>query len=137
MGCYYGDICMPADGWLGIDGTPCPPTCPAICDHDFEMHCHGGIDPNGCYLPDICVPYEFEECPMIGDYEIYPGPDENECPEWPECDYDWEIPCPGEYDYNGCYYGDYCIPAFDWFGIDGTPCPPTCPAICDHDFEMH
>ena len=48
------DTCMPMT--FGEDGAVCPAMCPAVCDYTVDKHCPGGVDANGCPMPDTCMP---------------------------------------------------------------------------------
>merc|ERR1712088_93624 len=50
-GCMVADTCMPMT--YGNDGAQCPGMCPIQCPGD-HMHCGGGMDANGCPMPDTC-----------------------------------------------------------------------------------
>ena len=45
----------PSEGPMGKDGIECPAHCPANCGME-EMMCPGGEDPNGCMMPESCIP---------------------------------------------------------------------------------
>ena len=47
---YFSTVCT-----VGVDGFECPAACPVTCPED-SMHCPGGMDPNGCQMPDTCMP---------------------------------------------------------------------------------
>ena len=38
---------------VGKDGSDCPVSCPC---KGAEMPCYRGEDPNGCPIPDMCMP---------------------------------------------------------------------------------
>jgi hypothetical protein len=40
-------------GPTGNDGSSCPMTCPTDCGPG-ELICPGGVNSNGCPLPDLC-----------------------------------------------------------------------------------
>ena len=40
---------------MPIPPPTCPVTCPTPCGPG-EMRCYGGIDANGCNMPDTCIP---------------------------------------------------------------------------------
>ena len=42
-------------GPIGADGNACPVVCPAACGI-AEQSCPGGVDSNGCMMPDVCTP---------------------------------------------------------------------------------
>ena len=46
---------VPYLGPMGKDGMECPAYCPANCGME-EMMCPGGEDPNGCMMPESCMP---------------------------------------------------------------------------------
>merc|ERR1712244_157066 len=91
----------------------CPASCPVMCGAD-HMHCPGGTDPNGCPIPDTCMPMEG---PI--------GTDGNACPA--AC----PVTCPPDHMYcgagsdaNGCPMPNTCVPMTD-------DCPAACPAVCN------
>ena len=53
-------------GPIGTDGNACPVVCPAACGI-AEQNCPGGLDSNGCMMPDVCTPMtgNFQNCPLI------------------------------------------------------------------------
>ena len=65
-GCPEPDMCIPAKGPMGNDGTECPAFCPAKCGQD-DMMCNGGHDANNCMMPDFCMPAKgvYESLKMI------------------------------------------------------------------------
>ena len=80
----------------------CPPLEPVECGpEDRPMPCWGGIGPDDCPLPDICIP-------MKGPV----GKDGMECPSnCPAICRNDEMPCPGGEDFlNGCTMPDFCMP---------------------------
>ena len=84
-------------GMFDNDGNMCPITCPIACPWE-HMPCPGGLQENGCSMPDICIHEPF-------------GLDGNKCyvscP--PPCTED-QMVCPGGVDPNGCPMPDTCIP---------------------------
>ena len=111
-GCSLDRFC--ADIIFGNDGEACPPTCPINCQDD-EKTCPGGTSPEGCPLPDQCIP------------KLLATGCENTCPH-PSCPPPSKA-CPGGFDETTeCPIDPYC-PEPE-FGTDGEPCPPTCPASC-------
>ena len=42
-------------GPIGTDGNACPVVCPVACGTG-EMNCYGGMDTNGCRMPETCEP---------------------------------------------------------------------------------
>ena len=42
-------------GPIGTDGNACSVVCPAACGI-AEQNCPGGVDSNGCMMPDVCTP---------------------------------------------------------------------------------
>ena len=48
---------------MGNDGVECPGMCPTQCAPG-DMMCPGGMDGNGCMMPDTCTP-EGTECPAL------------------------------------------------------------------------
>merc|ERR1712107_208554 len=114
----------------------CPDHVEIDCGKDY-MVCHGGMDPEGCPMPDLCMPAD-GFCP------VFCGQDEMNCPgHWdmetgkqmsPEtcqpmksgdcynacpivCGKD-ETMCPGEMDSQGCMMPDFCH--------FGDFCPTSC-----------
>merc|ERR1712045_141155 len=84
--------------------------CPTKCGPD-EMHCPGGMDYDGCPMPDTCVPSKTADgCPAKGwcmhndDTAIC----KNFCP--PQCGPD-DMVCPGGEDSMGCKIPDTCMPS--------------------------
>ena len=78
--------------------SACPDMPPAECS-DMEMPCWGGMDPEGCPMPDFCVPMNYKGnngfvCPTTCPTMCAPG----------------DSPCPGGIDENGCLMKDTCIP---------------------------
>ena len=59
------DMCVPSIGPLGLVGNWCPAMCPTVCGPDMMM-CPGGADPNGCMMPDLCMPMGTECMTMMG-----------------------------------------------------------------------
>merc|ERR1719357_1986921 len=53
-GCKIADFCAPKKGPIGINGNECPmSSCPIVCPPG-ELSCPGGVDENGCPMPDVC-----------------------------------------------------------------------------------
>ena len=84
-------FCIFNVGPIGNDGKECPLTCPVICKSD-EMWCDGGIDHNGCMMPNTCVnskgPMGKDNvecnafCPVKcapGDMQCWGGKDDYDC----------------------------------------------------------
>ena len=46
---------------MGKDGYECPVSCPVKCGMD-DIWCPGGMDNNGCQMPEMCMP-QGSECP--------------------------------------------------------------------------
>ena len=91
---------------IGKDNRPCPAKgCPAACDWNEQM-CHGGMDINGCFKPDYCIPYKSEIM----------GNDGYQCPAHcdQQCNED-EISCSKGRDSNGCEHPNYCMDRFGKF----------------------
>ena len=86
-----------------------PPTCPEIPPSECgpeSMICPGGMDSNGCMMPDMCIP-------AMGSL----GPDGYMCPALcPTMCGPEDMACPGGMDSNGCWMPDMCIPM-------GVECP--------------
>ena len=81
-----------------------------------EMMCPGGMDPEGCPMPDMCIP---ADGPMGYD-TMCP----NFCPA--TCGMD-EMLCPGPIDSFGCMMPDTCMPMMN------GDCPSVCPYTCPDD----
>ena len=125
---------------LGVSAyAECPNIEHPICSHE-DMPCWGGLDPDGCSMPDTCIPHkDSNDCPGI-------------CPTF--CNMG-EMMCPSGEDSNGCRSPDSCYPAkgviwnsiifkhvfnFETFegpmGKDGIECPAHCPVNCGMDSMM-
>merc|ERR1719383_198649 len=111
---------------FGLSAAECPAWELPTCDWETEMPCWGGIDSEGCPMPDTCIPmsvqgvYEGTECPNI-------------CPV--TCGEN-EMVCPGGTDFIiGCANSDFCHPMTSP-GVDGTECSNSCPAACDWNTEI-
>merc|ERR1711863_81366 len=90
----------------------CPEVTMPECN-DGEFPCWGGLDADGCPIPDYCIPEKTGEI----------GTDGNEC--WsmcsPSCNQN-ETCCDMGY-YNGCWSGGYCTMGWgDCPAICSTPC---------------
>ena len=100
-----------------------PPICPEIAPSECgpeSMTCPGGMDSNGCMMPDMCMP-------MMGPL----GLDGNECPAFCPANCGPEnIICSGGMDSNGCKMPDMCIPSKGPPDFHGNQCPALCPANC-------
>ena len=59
-----------------------------------DMLCPGGVDPEGCTMPDLCMPMNDGECPSM-------------CPVTCSAE---EMLCPGPMDTNGCMGPETCQP---------------------------
>ena len=102
--------CIPDQDNCITDG--CDPIDPINCQDD-EKTCPGGTLPDGCPLPDQCIPKELTfGC-------------ENPCP-MPSC------PPPSKgctvFDQFECPLDPYCVDPE--FGTNGEPCLSFCPPIC-------
>ena len=87
------------------------------------MMCPGGEDPNGCMMPESCMPSKgtisivnlavLTLITILGPM----GKDGVECPAHcpVNCGMD-DVMCPGHMDDNGCMMPDHCIP-------NGSECP--------------
>merc|ERR550539_368005 len=87
----------------------CPAFCPVHCN-DNEMMCPGGVDGNGCPMPETCMWVDPNSpCSSKAACPTKCGPDEMSC---------W-----GGQDHEGCPMPDTCMPS------KGTPegCPAECP----------
>ena len=114
--CLYSKVygtCYPKSiGPIGIDGSACPVACPITCPED-HMHCGGGMDANGCPMPDTCTPIS-GDCPVT-------------CPVTCPLDH---IQCPGGVMPDGCPMPDTCMPVT-------ANCPAAaCPAVCNFATDM-
>ena len=119
-GCMMPDTCVPMEGTLGTDGTPCPGVCPPACAAG-DMTCPGGIGPNGCPTADTCMP---SEGPIGADGTQCPSV----CPVVCGEDTMW---CHGGMDANGCMMPNTCVQMQGpQLGNDGNPCPGHCPPAC-------
>merc|ERR1712049_54734 len=68
-----------------------------------EMMCPGGMDTEGCPLPDMCMPM------MYGAEEML---------------------CPGGMDPQGCPMPGMCMPSTGPMDSNGVECPVVCPTVC-------
>merc|ERR1712088_439519 len=93
----------------------CPEVTMPECN-DGEFPCWGGLDADGCPIPDYCIPEKTGEI----------GTDGNEC--WsmcsPSCNQN-ETYCDMGY-YNGCWSGGYCTQGWG-------DCPAICSTPCAYD----
>ena len=80
-------------GPIGNDGNACAVACPPACAAG-DMICPGGIDHNGCPMPDTCGPAATATCPAT-------------CPV--HCPQD-HMHCGGAMDTNGCMMPATCVP---------------------------
>merc|ERR1719225_1817106 len=125
-GCPTAETCMPSKGPVGLDGNDCPVHCPAACPAD-HMHCGGGMDANGCMMPNTCVQMQG---PQVGN-------DGNPCPghcppvTGPACAFMAEQPekyqdriCDDELNTPECNYdgGDCCVHKVDNWNERCTAC---------------
>merc|ERR1712111_167827 len=101
-------------------GCPDPP--PPVECAEGDMPCPGGVDPEGCIMPDSCVP-------MKG----APGNDGLDCPGMcpATCGAD-EMMCGGGPDMNGCPMPGWCMPN-TYEGKDGAICSNYCPMECGEE----
>merc|ERR1711976_745367 len=103
---------MPSKGPLDFNGVECPATCPVMCGPD-TMWCAGGMSPNGCPMPNTCVPMQGppdndgNPCPSICPTPCGPG----------------DMTCPGFMDPNGCPTADVCMPLGSACPVPPTQCP--------------
>ena len=82
---------------LSIDPDDlCPSSCPVVCPPDHTM-CPGGVNPDGCPMPETCMPMTFGHdgavCPAM-------------CPVHCPPDHMW---CDGGIDANGCKMPNTCV----------------------------
>ena len=92
----------------------CPEWEPSKCGPD-DMPCKGGMDWDGCPMPDFCMPAKGPgDCPSFCPTKC--GPE--------------EMPCWGGMDPKGCMMPDTCIPMKGPMGKDGMECPSLCPLVC-------
>merc|ERR1712213_25783 len=97
-GCWLGDYCQSNDvpcpdmTSYGTFDNICPTFTAAICDAETEQNCDMGMDMNGCWMGDYCMP-EGEVCP----------PPPVTCPEMTAsiCD-ETSVNCDMGGDANGC-----------------------------------
>merc|ERR1711994_95164 len=132
---------LTADFCIPMKNGDCYNYCPVDCGKD--MMCPGGMDTQGCAMPDSCHPGKF--CPVNCDWEkemMCPGtwdaktgeqtsadfcvPHKNgECAaHCPQTCQDGDMMCPGKTHADGCKDADYCVPG------------KFCPANCDWEKEM-
>ena len=85
---------------LAAAASACPEMAPVECGAD-EFNCPGGMDAEGCMMPDLCVPSKgpmgfdgVTECP-------------SNCPATCGAEELW---CPGPMDTNGCMGPETCMP---------------------------
>merc|ERR1712020_185538 len=97
---------MTADFCIPMKNGDCYNHCPMDCGKD--MMCPGGMDPQGCAMPDSCHPGKF--CPV-------------------NCDGEKEMMCAGKWneDWTEQISGDYCIP------MKSGDCYNHCPMDCGKD----
>lgn len=139
-----------------------PPYCPDIFPMECgpeDMICPGGMDPEGCPMPDMCWPaigpmgedgiecpshcpvmcgMDQMMCPGIIDFAGCMGPETCQpmmdaigCPlACPAPCGPEEMVCAGGMDMNGCPYPDMCIPFDGPMDFNGDPCPAFCPTVC-------
>ena len=55
-----GEKCPPPSTCMPMKSGDCWNTCPAVCGENDQI-CYGGVF-DGCPMPDICMPKEYE-CP--------------------------------------------------------------------------
>ena len=80
--------------------SACPEMVPIECGPE-EFMCPGGMDAEGCPMPDLCWP---SKGPMGWDGET-------ECPSnCPTMCSGEDMMCPGGMDSNGCMFPDTCQP---------------------------
>ena len=114
--------------WVGIvlAQRPCPP--PKGCPEDHLACPDNSLTTSGCPAPDICVPLPVEgkdpdahcpvSCPIICAW------DEFACPA--HAPWDPTDGCPGD--------DHMCVPG-EYPGINGFPCPNSCPMYCQDGEE--
>merc|ERR1711885_73439 len=95
-----------------------------------EEYCDMGLDDNGCWLGNYCMPIESGGCPSTtgsgSDYGSGAS-GAGTCfePYTQECN-STEIHCDAGYDSDFCWYGNYCINQVnEWDGCHGM-CPMNC-----------
>ena len=82
---------------VAVSGCPEPP--PPVECAATDLVCPGGVDPEGCPMPDLCIP--------SSGVDNDGHPCAAHCPM--ECG-DGLMMCPGEVDPNGCMMPDMCVP---------------------------
>ena len=129
---------IPRNDWNSTEG--CPMYCPQQCGA-FEQECVGGLDTNGCPLPNFCAPLHFDNQTYGGSYRADDGTNgtvhcQLHCPK--QCNWLNEQSCWGGLDPNGCPEPDYCMSLgyeFEGPGANGTKvfCPNYCSPMCSND----
>ena len=103
-------------GPIGIDGNACPDVCPAACGI-AEQSCPGGVDSNGCMMPDVCTSTtgNFRNCAVIFNVSLtniiyFIDPTGLGCTvHCPIPCGSGHMTCYGAFDSNGCMMPDTCI----------------------------
>merc|ERR1719369_1600741 len=110
-------------GYVAYAQKDCQPITPPKCD-EKDLSCYGGVDPDGCPMPDFCSP----------SIQV-PGKDGNFCPAFcpTKCSSVDEMSCYGGEDGNWCQMPDFCHPSKGNPGFDGNECPSFCPVKCSPD----
>jgi len=121
-GCPYPDYCTMME-WENTDGSKCPGMCSAMCNYEHDLWCDNGVDANGCWMGNYCMPKGTDgtaACPTAAPT----------CPENvpAECG-EGEQVCWGGMDENQCPFPDYCIQE-KYENEDGSECWNACPMNC-------
>ena len=101
------------DPWI-----ECPFHCPVKCA-ETEMLCPGGLDANGCKMPNICVPIQ------DGTVDNWGNPCWNTCPI--VCQEGEQLCGTGVNSWTGCKITGSCEPAMEPWNPE---CPKPCPVEC-------
>merc|ERR1712037_843396 len=94
--------------------APCPHHPPLNCEemgNGMTTGCGGGLDSNGCPMPQICLA-PGESCPPVCPHHPHP-----KCEEMGN---GMTTGCGGGLDSNGCPMPQICL-------APGESCPPVCP----------
>ena len=114
-GCNSPGWCEPA---MDSRNPECPFHCPVKCA-ETEKPCPGGLDANGCKMPNICVPIH------DGTVDNWGNPCWSSCPI--VCQEDEQLCRTGVNPWTGCKITDSCEPAMDPYRPE---CPNHCPVEC-------
>ena len=114
-GCNSPGWCEPA---MDSRNPECPFHCPVKCA-ETEKPCPGGLDANGCKMPNICVPIH------DGTVDNWGNPCWSSCPI--VCQEDEQLCRTGVNPWTGCKITESCEPAMDPYRPE---CPNHCPVEC-------